>query len=220
MFMNYGFCNSNFNSQQRGTIKVNGSATVKAEPDKAIVSIGVITEDLSLEKAQRENSTKVNAIIMGLYAASIPKKDITTSIYDIQPQYDFVDGKQEFRGYRVANILAVSIRNLSKVGEIIDKAVANGANRVDNIAFTIENSASYYNRALELAVKDTIEKAKEIGYNYGVQVNPVPFSVVEQSFSSVTEDRLTMKLAASATPIMPGQIDIVVRIEAIFQYNY
>jgi Uncharacterized conserved protein len=172
-----------------------------------------------LEKAQRENSTKINAIILSLYAASIPKKDISTLIYDIQPQYDFIDGRQLLRGYRVTNILAVNIRTTSKIGEIIDKAVANGANRVDNIAFTVENQAPYYSRALDLAIEDTIEKAKEIAYSYGAQVNLVPIKVVEQSFSSVTEDRAAVKLAAAATPIMPGQVDIVVRIEATFQFN-
>lgn len=216
--MNYDQFPSMSYHQQKGIIKVTGTGTVKADPDMAIINLGVITEDMSLEKAQKDNAAISAAVIGSLFQLSIPKKDIRTSVYDVQPQYDYVEGKQVFRGYKVTNILSVTIRNTASVGKVIDTATANGANRIENIRFTVENPSEYYKHALELAVKDAVEKAKEIGYNLGVQINPIPFKVSEETFSVVVQESPTMKLAASVTPILPGQVDITARLEVIFEY--
>jgi uncharacterized protein YggE len=217
--MNYGYYNSTPCSSQQKVLKVNGSGTVKAQPNIAIINLGVITEDMSLQTAQKENAVKTNSVLDSLYKMNIPKRDISTAVFDIQPQYDYVEGKQEFRGYRVTNILSVTIRDLTMVGEVIDTATANGANRVDNIRFTIEDPSLYYNRALTLAVRSATEKAKQLANDFGVQLSPIPHKITEESSVSITEDSPTMKLAASPTPILPGQLDITARIEVTFEYR-
>lgn len=216
--VNYEQTSNNYVGRQTGIIKVTGSAAVKADPDTAVINLGIITEDMSLEKAQKENATASISVINSLYQLSIPKKDIQTSVYDIQAQYDYIEGKQIFTGYRVTNILTVSINNLSSVGKIIDTATAHGANRVENIRFINENPSQYYRRALELAVKDSIDKAKQIGYSLGVNINPIPFKISEETYSTSVHDSSVMKLAASSTPILPGQIEISAKLEAIFEY--
>ncbi|MDP4091417.1 MAG: SIMPL domain-containing protein, partial [Bacillota bacterium] len=171
--------------QPKGVIKVIGAGSIRVEPDIALINLGVITEDMSLEKAQAENAARSISMLGSLYRLTIPKKDIQTLIYDIQPQYDFVEGRQVFRGYRVTNILTVTIRDKNSVGRVIDTATANGANRVENIRFEAENPSVYYKKALDTAVKDAAAKAREIGYSLGVQINPVPFRVSEITYSPV-----------------------------------
>lgn len=200
-------------------MKVNGSASVKAEPTMAIASLGVVTENMSLEEAQRENALKTTSVINSLYSLNIPRKDISTASFDIQPQYDYIEGKQEFRGYRVTNILSIIIRDLSMVGEVIDTATANGANRVDNISFSVEDPSLYYNKALSLAVKSASEKARELANAFGVRLDPVPVKISEVSSSTIAEASPSVKLMAAPTPILPGQIDITAQIEVIFEYR-
>lgn len=217
--MNYEYYTPTSYSPRKNRMKVNGTGTVKAQPDIAIVNLGVITEDVSLRKAQAENSSKTKSVLDSLYKMNIPKRDISTAVFDIQPQYDYIEGKQEFRGYRVTNILSVIIRDLSAIGEIIDTATANGANRVDNIRFSIENPSLYYNQALTLAVRSATEKAKQLANDFGVQLDPIPRKITEQSSVSITEDSPTVKLMASTTPILPGQMDVTARIEVTFEYR-
>lgn len=211
--------NATLCSSKNPTIKVNGIGNIKAEPNLALINLGVITEDKDLEKAQQENAVKSNAVLNQLYAMNIPKNQISTASYTIEPQYNYVEGKQIFRGYKVSNILNVKTKELNKVGEIVDNAVKAGANVVNSITFTIDNNVLYYNKALSLAVKDAIAKAINIGNTIGVKIHEVPFNIIELTTRSINEEPPTGKVyAASATPIIPGEINVTARIEATFNY--
>lgn len=205
---------------QEGILKVTGIGTVSADPTKANIRIGVVTEDMSLERAQSENTAKINAVINSLYEMNIPRKDISTATFDIQPQYDYIEGRQIFRGYRVSNILSVIIKDFSIIGEIIDTATANGANRVEDINFSVENPSAYYQKALDLAVRNASQKALQLANSFGTHISPSPCRIIEITSSSPTE-RLSAinQFAASTTPILPGQTEIIAQIEAWFQYR-
>lgn len=218
--MNYDFYSSNPQSFKRGELKTNGTATIKVEPNIAIVNLGVVTEDMNLEKAQRENAIKVTSIINELLKFGISKEDISTFTYNIEPQYDYIEGKQVFRGYRVTNILSVTIKDLSKVGQIIDAAVSKGANRVDNIKFTVENPSLYYNKALSLAIMNAINKARQVENTLKVSMFKIPYKIIEQSSTENVQELASFKALAAATPILPGQITITSNIEAFFHYKY
>ncbi len=217
--MNYDFYSPNLQSFKKGELKLNGTATIKVEPNIAIVNLGVVTEDMNLEKAQRENAIKVTAIINELLKFNIPKEDISTSSYNIEPQYDYIEGKQVFRGYRVTNILSVTIKDLSKVGQIIDAAVSKGANRVDNIKFTVENPSLYYNKALSLAIINAINKARQVENTLKVSVFKIPYKIIEQSATQNIQEVAGFKVLAATTPILPSQITITANIEAFFHYK-
>ncbi|GIM27603.1 SIMPL domain-containing protein [Clostridium polyendosporum] len=217
--MNYMFFNPDLYTTKKGNMKINGVGTVKVEPNVAVVNLSVITENINLKVAQEENAIKSTAVINELHQMGIPNKQIRTASYNIEPQYDYVDGKQIFRGYKVTNTLSVTIKNITKVGEVIDRATSSGVNRVDNIIFTVEDTSIYYNQALNLAIKNAVQKAVEIGNSLGVDVDKTPSKITEESYSSAFEEVSMMKLAAPTTPILPGQINITARIEAIFNYK-
>ncbi|WP_034868173.1 SIMPL domain-containing protein [Clostridium lundense] len=204
---------------KKGRIKVNGIGVVKTQPNIAIISLGVVTENKNLEVAQGENAEISTKVINGLKDMGIPNKDISTKNYTIEPQYDYVEGKQIFRGYKVTNILNVTIRDINRVGEIIDTSVKNGVNVIDNIKFTIDNMSTYYSKALNLAVKDAMRKAVEIGNTLKVNVNEIPTSIVEESYEEIIPQATMVKMYSSSTPIMPGEINITAKIESIFNYS-
>lgn len=204
---------------QEGILKVIGIGTVSADPTKANIRIGVVTEDKSLERAQRENTAKSNAVLDSLNRLNIPNQDISTASFEIQPQYDYIEGRQVFRGYRVSNILSIIIKDFTIIGEIIDTATASGANRVEDISFSVENPSAYYQQALDIAVKNASQKALQLANNFGTHIAPSPCRIIELISSSPTERMATLnQFAASATPILPGQAEIVAQIEAWFQF--
>lgn len=216
--MNTLYCNQDLCQEKKCCMKLNGIGTVKAIPDIATVDLGIVTENVNLEAAQKENAVKSNAVINKLYELGISRENVKTASYDIEPVYDYIDGKQIFKTYRVTNTLSVIITDLMMVGKIIDSATSLGVNRVNNINFTVADKSIYYNRALDLAVKDASKKAFIVANSIGVEINSVPCYIVEEMPTAPVEYPM-FKMSSEATPILPGQINITAKVEAIFNYK-
>ncbi|WP_226577907.1 SIMPL domain-containing protein [Halobacillus litoralis] len=202
-------------------LRVNGVGRVEVKPDVAKVKVGVETQDVNLEKAQQENAAKIEQVKNQWIAAGIPEENIQTADYFIFPEYDYVDGKQEFRGYQVTHTLLVTVDDIERTGYIIDLAVANGANRVSNIEFTVSEPYENYQQALNLALGQALANAQTIANTMGLKLDQTPVKILEigtppaapvQSFSK------GQVMSASTTPIEPGTLETTARIEAYFQY--
>lgn len=200
-------------------LKVEGKGSIKVQPDTAVVNLGVVTEDKQLEYAQEENTKKVTEVLNTLRRMGVSQKDIETQSYIIDPQYDYVDGKQVFRGYKVLHSLQVTVRDVDKIGEIIDKAVESGANIVNRINFTVSEPSKLYQQALKAAIDDALVKAITIGKKLKICVSQVPVNIVEKGYKTGVPFETTFSKAPEiVTPIQPGQIDITAWIEAVFAY--
>ena len=198
-------------------MSISGTGDVKVDPDIALVTMGVITENKSLKIAQENNSVVVSNVIQELAEQGIPSKDIQTIDYNIEEQYDNVDGKQVFRVYRVKNTFRVTVRDIKKVGEVIDSAVAKGVNSVNGVSFQVSKPDKYYNIALGKALDQAVYKAQAIQNNLRVLLNRTPISITEESRNYIPVYE-PMLLKSSATPISPGEIRISANIKAVFQY--
>ncbi|MEK3937656.1 SIMPL domain-containing protein [Sporosarcina sp. FSL W7-1349] len=200
-------------------LTVTGKGSVAVSPNVAKIQLEVSTENLHECAAQQENAEIMNRVLDALIRAGIPRDQIQTASYTIFPRYDFVEGEQILRGYEVNHAITVTIPEIDRVGEIIDLAVQNGANRVSNIHFRVENEELYYRQALILAMEDARSKAKTLGDAMGVQVNPIPIEVIEERISQAIPFQ-TMALTAreAATPIEPGQLEITAVVNAQFIY--
>lgn len=202
---------------KRRFLKVNGRGSVDAAPDMAIVSAGAVTEDKNAQNAQNQNDVIINNIIAALLRLGISRDDIKTQTYSIQPDYDYLEGNQILRGYKVTHILEIKVYDIGQVGTVISTITANGGNQINGVEFTLKDSAKYYNRALRLAVADAEGKADAIARAIKVTLDSVPCNVVEQStsFTPLTQPQ-TFKVTAA--PVMPGRIEITASIEAEFSY--
>jgi uncharacterized protein YggE len=216
--LNYNLFYPNLYTQRRGNMKINGVGTIKVEPNMAVVNLGIITENISLEVAQKENATKATEVLSNLQQMGIPENQIRTASYTIEPEYYYVEGKQIFKGYKVTNILSVTIKDLTKIGEVIDNVTSSGVNSIDRISFTVEDPSRYYNEALKVAVKNSVQKAMVLGRTLGVYVDPTPFKIIEESYVIAPLESSTMKFSTSTTPILPGKIDVTARLVALFNY--
>ncbi len=172
-----------------------------------------------LSEAQQENAVAMNNVIQSLLSLGIPRENIQTISYTISPRYDYVDGKQIFRGYEVSNAISVKISDLQQVGLIIDTAVANGANRVSNIQFTVEDTERYKQEAIVRALRNAQLKARTIANELQLQVEPQPIKIVEEQHGVQPIQLQTFaKAAETTTPIEGGQIMISATLRVEFQY--
>lgn len=206
-------------NMKNNVMTVYGKGSIKVKPDAAMASIGVTTENKDLKVAQAANSEKANKVLDMLRKMGISENDIKTESYTINLEYDYIEGKQVFRTYKVTNIFRVILRDLSKVGEVIDAAVASGANVVNSITFTVENPDIYYNQALKIAVGNALEKARALGETLNVIVNSTPIRIIEESQEIRPVYRQAVLGAATdSTPIMEGVIEVNAGTKVILNY--
>jgi uncharacterized protein len=208
-------------SLRNNIIKVKGEGEIAAQPDTASVQLGVITESKELISAQQQNSIIGNKVINSLISLGIDRNQIQTFDYRIEPNYDYDQGKQIFRGYKVTHILEVKIDDLSIIGKVVDTAVQNGANYVANVQFTTRYKDSYYQQALVMALNNASSKAKTIANTIRVTLNPTPILVTEgtdviQPFES---QHVAFAKGVSSTQILPGQILIKASVAAEYKYH-
>lgn len=208
-------------SQRNNIIKVKGEGEIAVQPDTASVNLGVVTESKELIGAQQQNSIVGNKVIDSLIALGIDRNQIQTFDYRIEPDYDYDQGKQIFRGYKVTHILEVKIDDLSIIGNVVDTAVQNGANYVANVQFTTRYKDSYYQQALVMALNNASSKATTIANTLRVTLNPTPILVTEgtdviQPFES---QQVAFAKGVSSTQILPGQLLIKASVSADFKYH-
>ncbi|MFC0234704.1 MULTISPECIES: SIMPL domain-containing protein [Fictibacillus] len=226
MYYNHpGFQNVGMRQQDDLTMMnrliVSGEGSVSAVPDRALLTIGVITENQNLSVAQKDNADKTASVIQTLMSLGIPQSDIQTASFRIEPQYNYENGQQQFRGYRVEHQLQVTVKDIRQTGQAIDQAVANGANSVSSIQFTVSNPDAFYNQALSLAIQNAQQKAISMARALQVTLRPVPLNVQEVSQSLPPRPvpfQAVMYAQSAETPIQPGENKITASVK--IQYTY
>ncbi|WP_127490074.1 SIMPL domain-containing protein [Paenibacillus ehimensis] len=204
----------------RNMIEVTGEGTVAAAPDRALITLGAITEKASLSEAQTENAGTVSSILQSLFQLGIPKEKVQTVQYGIEIQYNYKEGVQTFRGYKVTHLLRVTADKIEQTGGIVDTAVRHGANTVSGIQFTSAHPEAYYNQALTMAVHSSRQKAATLAKAMGVALHPTPVRIQEASQSIEPRPyQMASFAAAAATPIQPGELNISAVVKAYYSYS-
>lgn len=207
----------------RSTVTVQGRGEAQAAPDQMLLDVGVVTTAATARAAQEENARRADQMIRGLVAQGIDRKDIQTVSYSVQPQYDYRPGKEgqppKIVGYQVVNIVRVRVRDLSRAGSVIDRAVGDGANQVQSLQFVLSHEAAARSQALEKAVLDARRKAEVIARALGrplgeaLSVREAGGSYPEPIFLRAAE---AAGAAKAATPVEPGQLTLTASVEVVF----
>ena len=197
-----------------------GNGEIVAQPGYVQIQIEVRTEGDSISDVQQENARTMTRVIESIVALGIPREAIQTATYTISPQYDFIEGRQVFRGYVVQNAITVKITDISQVGTVIDTAVQNGANDVSAIQFKIENVDAYYRQALNLALMNAMAKAKSMADMMQVPIQLIPFEIIEQSQNVMPAPFRSIQMARKeiTTPIEEGRMPIQASVQVKFRY--
>ena len=196
------------------TVSFIGEGKVKAAPDTARADIGLTTEGKDTITVQNENSSKMNAVIKFLKERGVGEADIKTSNYSLSPKYEYSKGKSSLVGYILNQSLTVTVRNLDKIGEILDGAVSSGANRIDSVSLFVDRPEELKNKAREEAVKQAKEKAIMTSKIAGLRLGRlVGFSEGFSGEPLVFYEALAKGGAAAPAPqIEPGNQEIKVNV--------
>jgi len=201
-------------------VMVAGDSIVRAQPDTAIVTIAVVTQNRRALDAQQENATKTDAVIRALKASAGANAEIKTSGYSLEPQRVYKENQPPtIAGYEARNSVTVTLSDLNKLGTVIDAAAQAGSNDVSGIAFTLRQDRQARDRALSEATQEAMSKARVIAQALGGRVVRV-VEVQEEGFQlrppqQIQEFGVAGKRADVATPIEVGSLDITSRVQLI-----
>ena len=220
-------------SGSQSGIWVTGQGRLSLEPDLALVNLGVEAMAPTVAEARDEAATAMAAILAAVKAQGLTDKDVQTRSFNIWPRYEFPevieDGvrvrKQTLVGYTVSNTASVKIRNMDKVGVIIDDVAAAGGDtiRINGISFTVEDTSPYMTELREAAVNDALAKASHFAGLTGVAVGQLTFiaeigsgTPVVQNFQ---EDAFAKVASAAsiATSISGGELELSLNVQAVFE---
>ena len=203
-------------------IQTQGTGEVTTAPDRVEISLAVMTEDVDVRKAQRENSEKMTQTTNALKSAGLTSDDIKTtgySIYQVTKDTDasgaILPINKQIKVYRVTNTLLVTLKDTSRAGEIIDIAVDNGANNVNYISFTLseEKQKSLRTEALQKAVAASRADADVVAMALGLTVIDVKdVSIGGGYYPTVNRMYDSMYLGGgmekASTPIEAGDVKV------------
>ncbi|HVP86424.1 MAG TPA: SIMPL domain-containing protein [Rhizomicrobium sp.] len=170
-------------------LSVSGQGEVRAIPDQAQLTAGVVTQGKTAAAALAANSTAMNEVFATLKKRGIPDKSIATSNFSINPQYPPYrqDAPNEDRsrivGYEVSNQVTAIVDDTSKVGTILDALVSSGANQAGGVSFNIRDPKPLMKQAREDAVKEAVDKAQTLAKAAGVTLGPI-MSISEGGYVS------------------------------------
>ena len=162
------------------TITVSDTGTIYVKPDLAVVTASVINEAKTVAGAMAENSEKMNKVIKFVKEQGIEDKDLKTTSFNIYPRYEYrieeteiypyPPGKRVLVGYEVRQSLEVKIRNMDKIGAIIEGITSAGANEVSDLQFTVDKEDEFKKQAREEAIKKAKTKAEELAKQLGIKL--------------------------------------------------
>jgi len=219
------------NDDDERVISVTGTATTSVDPDLLVVTFGVETQNATAKQALDTNSKTMNDIIRAIQSTKIVEDEISTSRFNIHPVYEGYEDpitkrwKQELVGYQVTNTITVSTSKLDLAADIIDRAVTSGANRVDNISFTLspEKHEKIKDELIEKAILNAKTKAENalepLDYSikgvkaislseFGIPSPPMPM------FEMAYDESFAMK--SSRTPVFSSEQDVSTSANVIF----
>jgi uncharacterized protein YggE len=204
-----------------GTIVVAGTGRVSIEPDVADLRLGVSVGRPTVQAARADAAAAMDAILAAVTATGVDRRDVRTTLLSVQPRYDYRDNQPpSLSGYDLANVVEVTVRDLARLGEVVDATLAAGATSMDGLAFRVadpepaERAARLQAMAAARAHADVLAKAA------GLEIVGIS-DIVEGGAPSPPMPRMKaerMMLAAdAATRVEMGSMEIAVTVAVTYR---
>lgn len=207
------------NRQQEGIV-VSGHGETSGRPDVALLVLGVSAERQTVKQARDDAATAMEAVIGAVKRRGVADKDVQTTQFRIEPQFDYRGGTSMLRAYRVTNLLTVKVRDLDKTDDIVDSVVEAGGDlaQVQSLSFAIDDPAQVQAEARTRAMADAKAKAAALADAAGVSVGrPISISETADGPRPLIGAPAMAAVAAESTPIEAGELDVTVDVTVVYE---
>jgi uncharacterized protein YggE len=197
------------------TISVGGHGEVSVPPDQATISLGVQTQGNDAQAALSSNASKMSAVIAAVEAQGVPSSHIQTS--ELSMWYD-----SEHNTYVVTHSVTARLDNVDRTGQVLDAAVAAGANNSWGVSFGLKDPSAARGDALKAAVADSRIRANSMASALGVTVSGVG-SASEAAYQVTPPEPVVAAPvrsgAAGSTPVQPGQLTVSADVNIVYTFG-
>lgn len=205
--------------EERGTLlTVTGYGSVTYSPDQATVSFNIIGSGETAEEAMAECGSKAETVIDALRALGISDEDMATTQISLSPRYDWNYKPPKIVGYEASYTLRVKVRELEKLGKVIDAAVEAGADSIWGISFTLSPNELNELRfeAIKAAVDDAKTKAEAAAEALGMTIVGVKSINLSPSLTPFREYKTVVAEVGAAPPIIPGEGEVTATVSITY----
>lgn len=203
---------------------VDGAGEATVIPDTAILTLGVNKTGNTVEEAKTQVDGIINKISDDMKHLGIDGKNIQTSNYSINPEYDYFGNQQNLKGYTVDAQLTVKVSPIDKANNAVDAATKDGATNVGGVQFTVDDAKEkeLENQARKQAIDNAREKAQAISRDAGITLG----RIVNIQESNQTQPRpipmmgVALKTDAAAQPsteLNPGENKISITVTLSYE---
>jgi uncharacterized protein len=208
-------------STAAGTIVVSGTGRVAVQPDVADLRLGVTVTKPTVEAARADAAATMGAILAAIDGAGIARSDVRSALLSVQPRYDYRDDRAPvLTGYEIANLVEVSVRDLTTLGGVVDAALGAGTTSMDALTFRVADPGPAERQARLLAMAEAKSRADVLAEAAGLTITGV---------SDIVEGvpmRPPMPLAKAermafatdiATPVEAGTLEVSVSVSVTYR---
>ena len=206
---------------ETGAIVVAGTGRVSVEPDLAELRLGVSVARPTVDGARGVAAATMDAILAAVAAAGVDRRDVRTTRLSVQPRYDYRDNQPPvLTGYELANVVEVTVRDLDRLGDVLDGTLGAGATSMDGLSFRLadpepaEREARLRAMAAARARADVLAEAAGlaiVGVSDIVEGGPPPFPLPR-----MRAERM-MLAADQSTPVESGLMEVAVSVTVTYR---
>ena len=212
---------NNVNTLNSTPFEVQGQGSAAAAPDKAVITLGVTQTGTLVLDAQNKANQASEKIIDSLKNLGIEEKDIKTTNYSVNPNYDYSGGTQRITGYLVTQNFEVKVP-IDKANQVVDAATSNGANLVGSVTFTLDEAKEELlkNQAREVAVRNAKASAQGLAKASGIKLGKIinvretfgggePIPIIREAVGATSDQE--------KTNITPGENNVEVTVTLTYE---
>ncbi len=194
-------------------IRVTGTATASAEPERAEIDLGVVTQAPTAKEAADANAEKLETVIAAVRGAVGPDGEIETQSYSLRPNYTRPrDGSEAtIASYTASNMIRVSKIAIGDAAKVIDAATGAGTTNVQRLQFTVDDEEALKLQALADAALEARARAEALAGALGLDIVRV-LSVTEgepvvvRPYAAAT--MMQAEMGRAQTPVEPGAVEV------------
>lgn len=200
-------------ADDKRTVSVSATGAVSAVPDIVNVTVGVQTLANTARQALADNTEAMRRVVEALKEQGLEARDIQTTSFSVQPSFEYPqDGRPRLVGYQVVNAVAIRVRAVAKLGEILDVVVRTGSNQVSGVEFTVSKAEELKDEARAVAFTNARRMAEVYAKAAGATLGPVVrIEETNVQFAPVATFRAELS-AAKPAPIEAGEQSVSVSV--------
>jgi uncharacterized protein YggE len=198
------------------SITITGEATLSVAPDRAIVRSGVVSQAKTAREAIAANSKAMAAVLAALKEAGVADADVQTAQFSLDTLRGNRENPQQVTGFQASNRVSVQLRDIGKVGEILDRLVGAGANSIQGIEFVVSDASKLLDKVRAEAIADARRKAEIYAQAAGVGLGR-PLMIAEQGAPPRPMMRMAAPASGAALPIAAGEEQIGITVTVAYE---